>query len=122
MRLAVIIASFLPFAYFGMKDNAFHFRGRRVSLTEHFLHFGIGVTQAIILVQAIKGNFVMLFIALGLLAISGSVDEYIFHRELPPEESDLHAKQHFALFVFVVASIIVTYLERNSWQLPALHT
>jgi hypothetical protein len=122
MRVAIIIASFLPFAWFGMKDNAFHFRGRRVSLTEHILHLGIGLTQAIILVQAIKGNFIMLFVALGLLAISGSADEYIFHRALPPEESDLHAKQHFALFVFVVVAIIVTHMERNSWQWPALPT
>jgi hypothetical protein len=122
MRVAVIIASFLPFAYFGWKDNAFHFRGRRVPVTEHILHFGIGLTQAIILIQALKGNFVMLFVALGLLTISGSADEYIFHHDLPPEESNLHAKQHFALFVFVVAAIIVTYLERHSWQFPALHT
>ena len=120
MRIAIIIALFAPFAYFGLKDNSFHFRGRRVSLTEHLLHLGIGVTQAMILVQAIKGNFVLMFVALGLLAISGSADEYVFHRALPAEESDLHAKQHFALFVFVVGAIIVTYLERHAWQAPAL--
>src|SRR4051812_5812540 len=120
MRIAVILALFVPFAYFGLKDNAFHFRGRRVSVKEHVLHLGIGVTQAMILAQAIKGNFVILFLALGLLAIVGAADEYVFHHELPLEESDLHAKQHFALFIFVVGSIIVTYLERHAWQTPAL--
>jgi hypothetical protein len=122
MRIAFIIALFAPFAYFGLKDNAFHFRGRRVSVTEHILHLAIGVTQVMMLAQAINGNFVMLFVALGLLAITGSVDEYIFHRELPPAESDLHAKQHFALFVFVVGSMIITYMERHAWQAPTLHT
>jgi hypothetical protein len=118
MRIAFIIALFAPFAFFGLKDNSFHFRGRRVSVTEHVLHLGIGMTQVMMLVQAIKGNFVLLFIALGLMAIAGSVDEYVFHRDLPPEESDLHAKQHFALFVFVVGAMIVTYLERHAWQAP----
>jgi hypothetical protein len=120
MRVALIIGSFLPFAYFGMKDNAFHFRGRRVSFTEHLLHVGIGLTQAVIFVQAIRGDLVMMFVGLGLLSISGAADEYIFHHELPPEESNLHAKQHFALFIFVVVAIATTYLEHQSWRLPAL--
>ena len=122
MRIALIVALFVPFAYFGLKDNAFHFRGRRVSISEHILHLAIGLAQVMMLAQAINGNFVMLFVALGLLAVIGSIDEYIFHRELPPEESDLHAKQHFALFVFVVGSMIMTYMERHSWQAPPLHT
>lgn len=121
MRLALIIGTFVPFAYFGLKDNAFHFRGRKVTLTEHILHGGIGMAQAIILVQALRGNLLMMFIGLGLLSVAGAVDEYIFHRDLPAEESDLHAKQHFALFIFVVVAIATTYLERNAWQLPAFH-
>ena len=121
MRIAVIIALFAPFAFFGLKDNSFHFRGRRVSVTEHVLHLGIGMTQVMMLVQAIKGNFVLLFVALGLMAIAGSADEYVFHRDLPPEESDLHAKQHFAQFVLVVGAMIVTYLENHAWQAPPLN-
>jgi hypothetical protein len=118
MRAALIIGSFLPFAFFGYKDNAFHFRGRKVSAPEHLLHVAIGLTQAVIFIQALKGNLVMMFVGLALLTVSGAADEYIFHRELPAEESDLHAKQHFALFIFVVVAIATTYLERHGWQLP----
>jgi hypothetical protein len=121
MRMALIIGSFLPFAYFGVKDNAFHFRGRQVSLSEHFLHFGIGMAQAIILVQALRRNLLMMFVGMALLSVAGAIDEYIYHRKLPAEESDLHAKQHFALFIFVVVAITATYLERNEWRLPTLH-
>ena len=120
MRAALIVGSFLPFAFFGWKDNSFHFRGRRVSITEHILHVGIGVTQAIIFIQALRGNLILMFLGLGMLIVTGSIDEYIFHRELPVEESDLHAKQHFALFIFVVVAIAVTHLERNGWQMPVL--
>src|SRR3954462_4427640 len=97
MRIALIIASFIPFVVFGAKDNAFHFRGRKVSVSEHLLHVAIGITQAMIFVQALRGNFIGLFAILLLLMIAGGIDEYIFHRDLPGEESDLHAKQHWAL-------------------------
>lgn len=121
MKLAFLIATFLPFAYFGMKDNSFHFCGRKVSLTEHILHLAIGITQAMILIQAIRGDLTLMFIGLALLAVVGALDEYIFHWALPPEESDLHAKQHFALFIFVVVAVVTTYLERHQWRLPELH-
>jgi hypothetical protein len=119
MRLALIIGSFIPFVFYGMKDNAFHFRGRKVSVSEHLLHLAIGITQAMIFAQAVRGNFIGLFAALLLLMVSGGIDEYIYHRELPGEESDLHAKQHLALLIFVVVTVSATYLESNHWRVPA---
>lgn len=120
VRIALIIGTFLPFAYFGLKDNSFHFKGRKVSLAEHLIHVAIGMSQVMILIQALRGDLVLMFVGLGLLAAVGAVDEYIYHRALPIEESDLHAKQHFALFVFVVVAIGATYLERQQWEFPAL--
>jgi hypothetical protein len=29
------------------------------------------------------------------------VDEFVFHRGLPASEHDVHAKEHFALFIFI---------------------
>ena len=71
---------FVPFVYFGAKDMAFHFRGRKVSITEHVLHLGIGLTQAMLFVQALRGNVVLMFVALGMFLVTGSIDEYTFHR------------------------------------------
>jgi hypothetical protein len=118
MRLALIIASFIPFVIFGARDNAFHFRGRKVTISEHLLHLAIGITQAMIFVQAVRGNYIGLFAALLLLMVSGGIDEYIYHHDLPGEESDLHAKQHLALLIFIVITVSATYLESNHWQLP----
>jgi predicted membrane channel-forming protein YqfA (hemolysin III family) len=118
MRLALIIGTFLPFAFYGMKDNAFHFRGRKVTAPEHLIHLAIGITQAAILIQALRGDLLLMFTALVLMLIVGGIDEYIFHRGLPGEESDLHAKQHLALLIFVVMAVATTYLERNHWKLP----
>jgi hypothetical protein len=38
MRAMILVVSLLPFIYYGAKDTAFHFRGRKVSLTEQVLH------------------------------------------------------------------------------------
>jgi hypothetical protein len=118
MRIAIVILSFLPFVYFGVKDNAFHFRGRKVSRTEHILHFGIGATEAMLFTQALAGNTPLMFASLFLFMISGGVDEYIFHRQIPGEESDLHAKEHLALLIFIVIAIATIPLEKNNWHLP----
>ena len=118
MRGVVLMLLFVPFVYFGGKDMAFHFRGRKVSITEHVLHLGIGITQAMLFVQALRGNVVLMFVALGMFLVTGSIDEYIFHRALPAEESDLHAKEHLALFIFVVVALAMIGLEKNNWRVP----
>src|SRR4051812_3796120 len=120
MRIALMILSFIPFLHYGIKDNAFHFRGRKVTPWEHLLHVGIGICQAIMFIQAIRTDFILMFTAMGTLLIAGGLDEYVFHRDLPPVESDLHAKQHFALFIFVVIALATAWLEKRNWQVPSL--
>ncbi len=118
MRIAIVIVSFLPFLFYAAKDNAFHFRGRRVSLTEHLLHLVIGIALLVVLTQAVLGNTSLMMVGLLLFLIAGALDEYIWHRRIPEEETDLHAKEHLALMIFVVVTLVVNWLESHQWQLP----
>src|SRR5260221_13584884 len=102
MRAAILVMSFLPFVYYGAKDNAFHFRGRKVSWTEHILHAVIGLVLALVFAHALMAHHLIVLAALVLFVVAGGVDEYIFHRGIPAEESDLHAKEHLALLIFIV--------------------
>ena len=52
-----------------------------------------------------------------LFALAGGLDEYIFHHDIPGEESDLHAKEHLALLIFIVVSLATDWLEKNHWNL-----
>ena len=116
MRAAILCFSFLPFLYYGAKDTAFHFRGRKVSLTEHLLHAAIGIVLAIMFTHALMAHHLVVVGALVLFAVAGGVDEYIFHRDIPAEESDLHAKEHLALLIFIVVSLATDWLEKNNWS------
>lgn len=118
MRIAIVLVSFLPFLYYATRDNLFHFRGRRVSLAEHLLHLAIGLALAIVLMQAVFGNLAFMTIGLLFFVMAGGLDEYIWHRGLPEEESDLHAKEHLALLIFIVATLVAHWLERHEWQVP----
>ena len=117
MRAAILVLSFLPFVYYGGKDNAFHFRGRKVSLTEHLLHAVIGLLLLILFAHALKGNHLVVLCALVIFVIAGGIDEYIFHRGIPAEESDLHAKEHLALLSFIVISLATDWLQQNHWSI-----
>ena len=122
MRAAILSVSFLPFIYYGIKDSIFHFRGRKVSLTEHLLHAAIGVVLVIMFTHALMAHHLIVLGALLLFVVAGGVDEYIFHRDIPGEESDLHAKEHLALVIFLVVSLATDWLQRNDWSLPqAIH-
>jgi hypothetical protein len=123
MRAGIVLFSFLPFLYYAIKDTAFHFRDRQVSLAEHILHLAIGISLALVLTNAILGRSSVMLVALVLLAITGAMDEYVWHRGIPETETDLHAKQHLALLIFVVVTLAVNWLESYDWQIiRALHS
>jgi len=117
VRAALLIFSFLPFVYYATKDNLFHFRGRKVSRTEHILHAAIGIALVIMFSHALMAHHLIVLGALLLFVIVGGVDEYIFHRDIPGEESDLHAKEHLALLIFLVVSLATDWLQQNHWSL-----
>ena len=116
MRAAILVFSFLPFLYYGTKDNMFHFRGRKVSRTEHILHAAIGLVLAIMFTHALMAHHLIVVGALVIFAVAGAVDEYIFHHDIPAEESDLHAKEHLALLIFIVVSLATDWLEKSHWS------
>ena len=118
MRPLILIVSFLPFIYYGIKDSIFHFRGRKVSVAEHLLHAAIGLVLLIVFTHALLAHHLIVLGALILFAVAGGIDEYIFHRDIPGEESDLHAKEHLSLLIFLVVSLATDWLQKNNWSLP----
>ena len=120
MRAAILVLSFLPFVYYAGKDTAFHFRGRKVSLTEHILHAAIGIVLLILFTHALMGHHLVVLGALVLFAITGGIDEYIFHHDIPAQESNLHAKEHLALLIFIVISLATDWLQQNNWSVAEI--
>jgi hypothetical protein len=120
MRAAILVLSFLPFIYYGARDTVFHFRGRKVSRTEHLIHAAIGLALAIMFSNALMAHHLVMLGALVLFAVAGGVDEYIFHRNIPAEESNLHAKEHLALLIFIVISLATDLLQKNHWSVPEI--
>lgn len=108
MREAVLAALLVPYAYFGGKDAVFHFRGRRVSPVEHALHLAIGIGAVGLITAVFKGRTEALPWSLALLLVGGALDEFVFHKELPEPESDLHAKSHWGLLLFVAVGLLWT--------------
>jgi hypothetical protein len=101
----------LPFLYFATRDQILHFTARRVSIAENVLHLALGIVLALVIARAFL--FRERAVALGVLAFAalGSLDEYVFHRDLPAAEHDVHAKEHFALFVFVAVFGVLIHLR-----------
>lgn len=116
MRAAIVLFSFLPFLYYATKDTIFHFQGRRVTLAEHTLHLAVGLSLAMVLTNAVIGKSSAMLVGLILFAVAGAIDEYVWHRGIPETESDLHAKEHLALLIFVVITLAVNWLESYDWQ------
>ncbi|MBI1375783.1 MAG: hypothetical protein GC159_23990 [Phycisphaera sp.] len=120
MRAILLIGLFGFFLYYARKDFIFHGRGRKVSMTEHVLHGGIGFTLAGLFVQAMMGNHGLMLVALAGFALIGGIDEYLFHRDIPGEESDIHAKEHLALLMFIVTTMVLDWMIAHQWRVGDL--
>jgi len=117
MRIALITCLLLPYLYYGGKDHMYHFTGRRVPAVEHLLHLLIGMTVIAGIFNAYRGATVHFLAAICLFLLVGAIDEYVYHRRLPQDESELHAKGHLALLIFVVGTLATTWLGSHHWQL-----
>lgn len=120
IRTAILVLAFLPFVWYAGKDAVFHLRGRKVSATENLLHLGLGVILAILFSLALAGRHAAMIGALILFVAAGALDEFVYHRHIPGEESDLHAKEHLALFIFLVTVVAFDWLQAHSWQAGSL--
>src|SRR3954447_18491060 len=115
LRWAILSVVLLPYLYYGGKDQVFHFVGRKVSLAEHLLHLLIGGAMAAAIACAFRARAIAFVVGLSLFLVFGAIDEYIYHRGLPEHESDLHAKGHMALLLFVVVAVAAQWFAGRPW-------
>jgi hypothetical protein len=108
---AILAAALAPFLYFAGRDFKLHLSVRRVSLAENLLHLAIGVLLFAALARAFAFRGAETAFAMLAFAVLGAVDEFVFHRGIPAEEHDVHAKEHFALFVFLAVLGALVHLR-----------
>jgi hypothetical protein len=116
IRSIILVPLFLFFLYFARKDYLYHRSQRVVPVAERLLHGAIGFMIGGMFLQAILGHSQAMLLALLLFVVLGGVDEYLFHRGIPGAESDIHAKEHLALMIFVVASLVTDWLQEHPGQ------
>jgi hypothetical protein len=105
IRAVIVVAAFLPFAYFAYRDTLYHLGPRKPGTPENLIHLCLGLSQLGLLACAIEGELLAGLGCLAAIVLGGAIDEYGFHRDLPQFESDVHAKSHFALFMFLVVAL-----------------
>jgi hypothetical protein len=115
MRAAVLTLGLLPYAYFGLSDNFYHAKHRRVPGAERLAHAAIVLALLTIVPQAYLGHGGMVLAGLLLFVAARAVDEYVFHRGLPAAESALHARTHLAFLLYVFSILAVDWAEANAW-------
>jgi hypothetical protein len=120
MRSLILFACVIPYAWFGLRDNLYHLRHRNVTLLERLLHATIVISALTLVPHAMAGNANTTLAGLLLFVTARTLDEFIFHRGVPGEEADVHAKTHFAFLLFVVAIMTVDWLDSNQWRLPGV--
>lgn len=97
----ILAAALAPFLYFAARDFRLHLTARKVPLAENVLHLALGILLAAGISRAFLFRGREAAFAILLFAFAGALDEFVFHRNLPAEEHDVHAKEHFALFIFL---------------------
>jgi len=107
MKTALLIVALLPFLYFAFRDNVFHFNLRKVSPPEHLIHLFLGVFLVVFVRGAFRGFDQKAALSMLGLGIFGSLDEFIYHRDLPVEEANAHAKEHWSLLLFLLTSLLL---------------
>jgi hypothetical protein len=111
LSTALMGLALAPFIVFAAQDNVLHFRARKVSMIENALHLLIGFVLFFLIGSAFLGRTGRMLAGLGVFVVLGAIDELGYHRgsAIPMEEHDVHAKQHFALFVFVCVAFAVSW-------------
>jgi len=111
LRAVILSLTLAPYLYYAAKDGIFHFVGRKVSIVEHVLHLVIGILLTAAIACAFRGLAVRFMIGIASFLVAGGIDEFIYHRNLPGAESDLHAKEHLSLMIFIVATLGTIWLQ-----------
>jgi hypothetical protein len=114
LRLLLLVGSVSTFFWYAAKDMRFHFTGRRVSPAENALHGLLGLAQLALVVGAFAGAEAWAVSGALATAALGAGDEYVFHRGIPGPEADMHAKAHWALFIFVAIAFGLPLLVQHA--------
>jgi hypothetical protein len=109
----LLLLPLVPFLRYAGKDLAYHFRSRKPGIPESLVHVVLGIFQGGLVVNAFRLDLARVAVATVGIAIFGAIDELVFHRGLPAEESDLHAKAHIALFAFAAAAVALCVLPEK---------
>ena len=107
----VLALALAPFAYFAARDFRLHLQARKVPLAENVLHLALGLLLMGALVRAFQFRVPEAAFAMAAFAVCGAADEFVFHRGIPAEEHDVHAKEHFALFIFLAVFFALVHLR-----------
>jgi hydrogenase-4 membrane subunit HyfE len=107
----VIAAALVPFLVYGGRDNRMHFKLRKVSVGEHAIHAVLFIALVVLCIGVFRRDHVHVLFALAAFVPPALVDELVFHRGIPSEEHDVHAKEHLLLLVFLVVGALVGALE-----------
>lgn len=110
----ILAVSLAPFLYFAGRDFRLHFTARKVPVAENLLHLALGVLLAAVITRTFLFHGREAAFAILLFALAGAADEFVFHRGLPAEEHDVHAKEHFALLVFVAVFGALLHLRAGT--------
>lgn len=113
LRAALLTACLSPYIYYGVRDVLHHRKHRSLPFGERLLHLTLGLTLAILIPHAYRGRFDVAVPGVVLFALARALDEFIFHRGLAAEESDLHAKTHFGFLIFVIGIIGANWLDHS---------
>ena len=97
----ILAAALFPYLYFAGRDFRLHLTLRRVPVAENVLHLALAIPLLAAIGFAFQFRVREAALAMALFAVFGAADEYVFHRGIPAEEHDVHAKEHYALFVFL---------------------
>ena len=107
MRETLVVVAFLPFLYYATLDGIFHFRGRRVSLSEHVIHVVIGLSLALVFTAAVMANQPGMLGSLGAFLVSGGLYHFVWHRDLPANESNLHPNDPLSRLILLVRTSLI---------------
>ena len=108
----VLVVALVPYLIFTVRDNALHSRARKVYWPEHLTHLVVLVGLLVGIGAAFTRDVDRMLIGGALFVPPALIDELLFHRDIPAEEHDVHAKQHLLLFVFIIVAALVIASER----------
>lgn len=110
---AVMAAALVPFLVFAARDQLLHLRVRKVPLLENVIHFALAVLLMVVIRRAFQFDTRGVIFGAIVFVFTGALDEFVYHRRIPESESDVHAKEHFALLGFIVVALGIAQVVRG---------